>query len=153
MALLRSDPFHGLERWAQQLMGGAQTARSIPMEAFRRGDQVFAYFDLPGVAHSDVDITIERNSVTIRAERRPVHQEGDEVLVNERFYGVLSRQVFLGDSLDLDNMSAEYELGQLVLTIPVSERAKPRRIAVRAREDAPQQVTGTATSTGTGATG
>ncbi|MHA6795619.1 Hsp20/alpha crystallin family protein [Pseudonocardia bannensis] len=120
------------------------------MEVIRRGDQVLAYFDLPGVAPSDVDIMIERNSVTIRAERHPAHQEGDEVIVNERYYGPLMRQVFLGDSLDLGAMSAAYEMGQLALTIPVSEQAKPRRIPVRARGGGAQQVTGTEAGATTG---
>jgi HSP20 family protein len=149
MSLLRFDPFAGLERLTQQMMGERQGPRPIPMSAVRRDDQVVAYFDLPGVSPEDVDITVERNVVTIRAERRPAYQEGDEVIVNERPYGVFTRQVFLGDSLDLDKMSADYARGELCLTIPVSEKAKPRRIELQTGDQEPQQVTAGATEGGT----
>jgi HSP20 family protein len=119
------------------------------MAAFRRGDQVLAYFDLPGINPDDVEITIERNVVTIRAERRPSYQEGDEVIVDERPYGTFSRQVFLGDSLDLDQMTADYTQGELCLTIPVSEKAKPRRIKLQSSDQEPQQVTANASTEGT----
>jgi HSP20 family protein len=150
MALMRTDPFQSFERLTQQLRGGGQLPRPMPMPmtALRRGDQVLAYFDLPGVMPEDVDITVERNVVTIRAERRPPIQEGDEVLIDERGYGVFTRQVFLGDSLDLDKMTAGYDLGQLILTIPVSEQAKPRRIKISARDSGPQQIAGPAASEG-----
>jgi HSP20 family protein len=138
---LMSDPFAGFERLTQQMMGGRQRPHPIPMSAVRRGDQVIAYLDLPGVGHEDVDITIERNVVTIRAERRPNYQDGDEVIVDERPYGVFTRQVFLGDSLDLDKMTADYARGELCLTIPISEKAKPRRIELHSGEGEPQQVT------------
>jgi HSP20 family protein len=149
MSLMRSDPLAGFERLTQQMMGERQGPRPIPMAAFRRGDQVVAYFDLPGVRPEDVDITVERNVVTIRTERRPAYQEGDEVIVDERLYGTLSRQVLLGDSLDLDKMTADYARGELRLTIPVSEKAKPRRIELRTSDQEPQQVTAKAAEGGT----
>ncbi|WP_214369460.1 Hsp20/alpha crystallin family protein [Pseudonocardia sp. H11422] len=149
MSLMRFDPFTGFERLTQQMMGERQGPRPIPMSAFRRGDQVLAYFDLPGVRPEDVDITIERNVVTIRTERRPAYQEGDEVIVDERPYGVFTRQVFLGDSLDLEKMTADYVRGELCLTIPVSEKAKPRRIELQAGDQEPQQVTASAPEGGT----
>ncbi|MHA6797601.1 Hsp20/alpha crystallin family protein (plasmid) [Pseudonocardia bannensis] len=149
MSLMRFDPFTGFERLAQQMMGERQGPRPIPMAAFRRGDQVLAYFDLPGVNPEDVDITVERNVVTIRAQRRPAHQEGDEVIVDERPYGIFTRQVFLGDSLDLDKMTADYARGELCLTIPVSEKAKPRRIELRASDQESQQVMANAAEGGT----
>jgi HSP20 family protein len=138
---LMSDPFAGFDRLTQQMTGARQRPHSIPMAAVRRGDEVLAYLDLPGVSHEDVDITVERNVVTIRAERRPAYQEGDQVIVDERAYGTFSRQVFLGDSLDLDKMTADYARGELRLTIPISEKAKPRRIELRAGDQEPQQVT------------
>ena len=149
MSLMRSDPLAGFERLTQQMMGERQGPRPIPMAAFRRGDQVVAYFDLPGVRPEDVDITVERNVVTIRTERRPAYQEGDEVIVDERPYGTLSRQVLLGDSLDLDKMTADYAHGELRLTIPVSEKAKPRRIELRTSDQEPQQVTANTNAGGT----
>ena len=149
MSLMRSDPFAGFDRMTQQMMGARQGPRPMPMAAFRRGDQVLAYFDLPGINPDDVEITIERNVATIRAERRPAYQEGDEVIVDERPYGTFSRQVFLGDSLDLDKMTADYTQGELRLTIPVSEKAKPRRIELRTSDQEPQQVTANASAEGT----
>jgi HSP20 family protein len=119
------------------------------MSAVRRGDEVVAYFDLPGVSPEDVDITVERNIVTIRAQRSPARQEGDEVIVDERPYGIFTRQVFLGDSLDLDKMTADYARGELRLTIPVSEKAKPRRIELQTTEQEPQQVNASAAEGGT----
>jgi HSP20 family protein len=149
MSLLRFDPFAGSERLTQQMMRERQEPRPIPMSAVRRGDQVVAYFDLPGVSPEDVEITVERNIATIRAQRRPARQEGDEVIVDERPYGVFTRQVFLGDSLDLDKMTADYARGELRLTIPVSEKAKPRRIELQTSDQDPQQVTTGATAGGT----
>ena len=148
MSLMRSDPFAGFDRLTQQMTGARQGPRPIPMAAFRRGDQVLAYFDLPGINPDDVEITIERNVVTIRAERRPAYQEGDEVIVDERPYGTFSRQVFLGDSLDLDKMNADYTQGELCLTIPVSEKAKPRRIKLQSGDQEPQQVTANTSAKG-----
>jgi HSP20 family protein len=145
MSLLRFDPFAGFERLTQQMTGERRGPRPIPMSAVRRGDQVVAYFDLPGVSPEHVDITVERNVVTIRAERRSDYQEGDEVIVDERPYGVFSRQVFLGDSLDLDKMTADYARGELCLTIPLSEKAKPRRIELQTSDEEPQDVTAGAT--------
>jgi HSP20 family protein len=149
MTLLRFDPFAGFERLTQQMMADRQGPRPIPMSALRSGDQVVANFDLPGVRPEEVDITIERNVVTIRAERRPAYQEGDELIVDERPYGLFTRQVFLGDSLDLDTMTADYARGELRLTIPVSEKAKPRRIELQASDQEPQQITANATKSGT----
>jgi len=149
MSLMRSDPFAGFDRLAQQMTGARQGPRPMPMAAFRRGDQVLAYFDLPGINPDDVEITIERNVATIRAERRPAYQEGDEVIVDERPYGTFSRQVFLGDSLDLDKMAADYTQGELCLTIPVSEKAKPRRVQLQSSDQEPQQVTANTTAGGT----
>ena len=149
MSLMRSDPFADFDRLAQQMTAARQGPRPMPMAAFRRGDQVLAYFDLPGINPDDVEITIERNVVTIRAERRPAYQEGDEVIVDERPYGTFSRQVFLGDSLDLDKMNADYTQGELCLTIPVSEKAKPRRIKLQSGDQEPQQVTANTTAGGT----
>jgi HSP20 family protein len=148
MSLLRFDPFAGFDRLTQQMMGERQGPRSIPMSAVRRGDQVVAYFDLPGVSAEDVDITIERNIVTIRAERRPARQEDDEVIVDERAYGIFTRQVFLGDSMELNKMTADYARGELCLTIPVSEKAKPRRIELQTSDQEPRQVTASATEGG-----
>jgi HSP20 family protein len=95
MALMRSDPFRELDRFAEQVMAGSRVPQTMPMEAFRRGDQFFVYIDLPGVDRKDVDLTVERNVISVRAERRSPRQEGDELIVDERPQGIFTRQLFL----------------------------------------------------------
>jgi HSP20 family protein len=131
VTLMRFDPFRELDRVAERTLSGAARALySMPMEAFRRGDQFMVLMDLPGVSRDDIDLTIERNVVSVRVRRAPVHQEGDEVIIDERPYGEFARQLFLGDNLDPDRMSADVSDGVLTLTIPVSEASKPRRVAL-----------------------
>ena len=152
--LMRYDPFRELDRLTEQLATGAgagQSARSFPMDAFRRGDEFYVHFDLPGVDPASIDMTVERNVLTVRAERRLEPQEGDELLVAERPQGAYSRQLFLGDTLDADNVSASYENGVLTLRIPVAERAKPRRVEIKATQGGPQTIEGSAAGPGQGA--
>jgi HSP20 family protein len=131
MTLMRFDPFREFDRWAEQALASQRT-RTMPMEAFRRGDRFLVALDLPGVAPEDVDVTVERNVVSVRATRRPLRQEGDEVLVDERPQGVFTRELFLGDNLDWDKLAANYERGVLTLDIPVSEASKPRKVQIGA---------------------
>jgi HSP20 family protein len=136
MALMRFDPFREIDRIAEQMIAGGRVPRTMPMEAFRRGDEFFVHVDIPGVDEDDVDLTVERNVVSIRAERRSPRQEGDEVLVDERPHGIFTRQLFLGDNLDAGNLSADYDCGVLILTIPIAEASKPRRITVSGHREA-----------------
>ena len=106
----------------------------MPMEALRRGDEFAVYLDLPGVNPDDVDVTVENNVVTIRARRTPQREEGDEVIADERTYGEFTRQLFLGDNLDPNGLTADLANGVLTLRIPVSEASKPRRIALASSE-------------------
>jgi HSP20 family protein len=140
MAVMRFDPFRDFDRLTEQFFGGTRGMRSIPMEAYRRGGQFFIHLDLPGVVPDDVDLTLERNVVTIRAERRSPRQEGDEVLIDERPQGTFTRQLFLGDNLDAERLNASYDLGVLTITIPVAEKAKPRRVQIAAQQGQPQPV-------------
>lgn len=134
--LMRTDPFRELDRLAQQLVGGNTPGTwtrpsAMAMDAYRSGDEFVVMFDLPGVTPDAIDIDVERNVLTVRAERRPtVHDEGVEMQVAERPLGVFSRQLFLGETLDTDHIKAEYDAGVLSLRIPVAEQAKPRRIEV-----------------------
>jgi HSP20 family protein len=129
VTLMRFDPFRELDRLAEQTLAtGARAVRSMPMEALRRGDEVIVHVDVPGVRREDIDLTVERNVVSIRVRREPARQEGDEVLVDERVYGEFARQLFLGDNLDPDRMTADTADGVLTLTVPVSEKSKPRRV-------------------------
>ena len=127
MTLMRFDPFRELDRFSEQMMGG-RLPRTMPIEAWRRKDEFYVYVDLPGINQDDVELTVERNVVSIRAERRPAHEEGDDVIVDERPHGIFTRQLFLGDNLDVNKLSADYDRGVLMLTIPIAEASKPRRI-------------------------
>ena len=118
------------------------------MDAIRRGDQILVSFDLPGVDPPSIDVTVEENVLTMTAERRPEREDGDEPLVTERPYGVFRRQLFLGETLDTERIEAEYRRGVLTLTIPVAERAKPRKVQIAAESRQPQPV-GASTGEGT----
>jgi HSP20 family protein len=100
------------------------------MDAYRHGDSFVIHLDLPGVDPTSIDLTVERNELTIAAERHWQPVEGDQVVANERRQGSFSRQLFLGDGLDTAKIHATYENGVLTLTIPIADRAKPRRIQV-----------------------
>ena len=140
MTVIRFDPFQELDRLTRQMVGTGRGPRSMPMEAYRRGDQFFIHLDLPGVNPDNVQLTVERNVVAVRAERRPFWQEGDEVLVDETPQGTFGRQLFLGDNLDAGRLEASFDQGILTLTVPVAEQAKPRRIQVSSQSRGPQQV-------------
>jgi HSP20 family protein len=144
MTVLRFDPFQEFDRLSRQMLGGGRGPRSMPMEAYRRGDQFFIHLDLPGVNPDDIQLTVERNVVAVRAERRPFWQQGDDVLVDETPQGSFSRQLFLGDNLDAGHLEASYDQGILTLTIPVAEQAKPRRVQITSQPSQPQPV-GTST--------
>ena len=133
--LVRSEPFRDFDRFMQQLLGDSGARRSVlamPMDAYRKGDAFLLQFDLPGVTADSIDLTVDNNTLTVKAERKaPPLSEGVEALVAERPFGAFSRQVFLGDELDTNRIEAHYDAGVLTLTIPVAEEAKPRKIAVQ----------------------
>jgi len=136
--LIRTDPFTQFDRLTQQVFGGAGTApRTVPMDAYRVGDEYVVQFDLPGIARDSIDVSVERNVLTVRAERTPVAVENAQVQVSERPRGKFSRQLFLGDTLDTTQIAADYIDGVLTLRIPVSEKAQPRKITVGG---APQEI-------------
>ena len=144
--LMRSEPFTEVNRLAQQLFGatpaGTWTRPStMPVDAIRNGDEFVIAFDLPGVNADSIDIDVERNVLTVRAERRPIDLGEQAVTqLTERPLGVFSRQLFLGDALDTDNIDAAYDNGVLVLRIPIAEKAKPRKVAVAAGQTGKQKV-------------
>ena len=135
--LMRTDPFRELDRLSQQLMGSLGTASrpsAMPMDAWRAGDEFVVEFDLPGVNPGSVDLDVERNVLTVRAER-PALNGDHELLAAERPRGVFSRQLILGDNLDTDRVQARYDSGVLTLRIPVAEKAKPRKIEIERSVD------------------
>ena len=127
--LMRFDPFRELDQVAQQVL--RQASRSgAPMDAYRHGDQFIVQFDLPGVDPSSIDLTVEKNVLSVTATRKPTFGDSDEVLVTERPHGEFRRQLFLGEQLDADNVSADYADGVLTLTLSVAEQAKPRKVEI-----------------------
>ncbi|GAB3251388.1 Hsp20/alpha crystallin family protein [Micromonospora halotolerans] len=122
---MRTDPFREIDRLTEQFFGTTARPAVMHLDAYRDGDFFYAAFDLPGVDPDSIDCTVERNVLTVRAER-PM--------------GTFTRQLFLGDTLDTDRLEAGYENGVLTLRIPISERAKPRRIAVTAAGNGPREI-------------
>jgi HSP20 family protein len=129
MMLMRTDPFRELDRLTQQVLGTTARPAVMPMDAWRDGDAFVVEFDLPGVSPESVDLDVERNVLTVKAER-PAKNGDVEMVAAERPRGIFSRQLFLGDTLDVDNVEANYEAGVLTLRIPVAEKAKPRKIEI-----------------------
>lgn len=132
--LLRTDPFRDLDRLTQQLFGTPARPVVMPMDAWREGDEFFVELDLPGIDPDSLDVDIERNVVTVRAQR-PELDTQRSMIAAERTRGVFSRQLFLGEELDIDAIRADYRDGVLRLVIPVSEQAKPRRIEIAHRDE------------------
>jgi HSP20 family protein len=139
--LIRTDPFRDLDRLTQQVFGTAARPAAMPMDAYRQGDTFYVHFDLPGVRSGSIDLTVEQNVLTVRAERFTEQPDDAEMLVAERPAGTFTRQVFLGDTLDAENIGADYSAGVLTLTIPVHEAAKPRSIQVTTHDDRKQVTT------------
>jgi HSP20 family protein len=134
MMLMRTDPFRDLDRWTQQAFGTAARPAVMPMDAWREGDEFIVEFDLPGVAEDSLNLDVERNVLTVHAERPGLNQDR-EMVSAERPRGVFSRQLFLGDNLDADRIQASYHNGVLRLSIPVAEKAKPRRIKIASSDE------------------
>ena len=128
--LMRFDPFRELDRFTQQ----AGPRQWMPMDAYRKDDHVYVHFDLPGVDPDSIELTVERNALNVSAERNWYYADTTDVLASERPQGKVSRQLFLGENLDLDRLEANYDRGVLTLTIPVAESAKPRKVQVASGE-------------------
>jgi HSP20 family protein len=134
--LMRTDPFRELDRLTQQVFGNAARPAAMPMDAYRQGDNFYIHFDLPGINPDSIELTVEQNVLTVRADRVQARADGAELLIAERPYGTFTRQVFLGETLDPDKIAADYAAGVLTLTIPVREAAKPRSIQVTSSDRA-----------------
>lgn len=153
MAVLRFDPFRDLDRLTEQMLGvpvgSARAPRFMPMDLYRSGDHYVLHADLPGVDPGSVDVSVDNGTLTIRAERSGRTEESVEWLTSERFTGSYLRQLALGDGIDAERIAATYENGVLTVTIPMAEKAKPRRIQIDTKTEhtvisgaaEPQQVT------------
>lgn len=128
--LMRTDPFRDLDRLTEAVFGTSGRPAVMPMDAYRDDDMFLVHLDLPGVDADSIDLTVERNVLTVHAERKPSVGDTAERVVAERTYGVFSRQLFLGDTLDVENLTADYDAGVLTIKIPVAEQAKPRKVEV-----------------------
>jgi HSP20 family protein len=140
--LMRTDPFRELDRLTQQLIGQNGTwsrPAVMPMDAYRHGEQFVVHFDLPGVDSSSIDLNVEHNVLTVKAERTPAYGQDVELQIAERPRGVFSRQLFLGETLDTDRVEASYDAGVLTLRIPIAEKAKPRKVEVTGG-DTPREI-------------
>lgn len=130
MSVLRFDPFRDLDRWAAEMMGAVRTPRLMPMDAYRLGDKYVVHLDCPGIAEDSLEVLAEQNTLTVKAKRANPAPDGAEFIVSERSSGSFTRQIMLGDGLDLEDIRADYRDGVLTVTIPIADQAKPRRIVV-----------------------
>lgn len=141
--MLRFDPFRDFDRMTEQLLGApsgsARAPRFMPMDLYRSGDHYVLHADLPGVDPGSVDVGVENGTLTIKAQRSERTEEGVQWIASERFTGTFMRQLSLGDDIDSEKISATYANGVLTLTLPVHERAKPRRVAISV-DDSPSTI-------------
>ncbi|WP_127552911.1 Hsp20/alpha crystallin family protein [Actinoplanes sp. OR16] len=140
--LLRTDPFRELDRVFEQFTGTSSRPAVMHVDAERDGDVFYVFFDLPGVDPDSIDVTVERNVLQVQAERRRRVKDDVEPVISERPMGVFNRQLFLADTLDTDRLEAVYDNGVLTLRIPISDRAKPRRIAIGSGNGGRKQIKG-----------
>jgi HSP20 family protein len=138
--LMRTDPFREFDRLAQQIAGTRARPAAMPMDAYRDGEQFVVELDLPGVDAQSIEVTVEKNVLTVQAQRDRTDGEGLELLIAERPYGAFSRQLFLGESLDTDRLTAAYADGVLSIRVPVAEKAKPRRVDVKAERSGSEAI-------------
>ncbi|WP_280234028.1 Hsp20/alpha crystallin family protein [Nocardia cyriacigeorgica] len=141
--MLRFDPFHDIDTVARQLLGETGTTRAprfMPMDLFKAGDHYVLNADLPGVDPGSVDVSVDNGTLTLRAQRTAPSDEGVQWIASERFAGTYMRQLSLGDNIDTDNINAAYNNGVLSVTLPIAERAKPRRIEISSGGSGPKTI-------------
>jgi HSP20 family protein len=133
--LMRTDPFRDLDRLTERLLGTAAHPNAMRMDAYRKADTFYVHFDLPGIDRDAIDLTVERNVLTVKAERAATSDERRAFIVSERPTGTFTRDLFLGETLDADRIQADLAAGVLTLRIPVREAAKPRRLSITSSEE------------------
>ncbi|MDH5238012.1 MAG: Hsp20/alpha crystallin family protein [Acidimicrobiia bacterium] len=126
--LMRFDPFQ--ERTRPAVTGTRRQPVPMPMDAYRDGELVHIWMDVPGVSAENLDVTVEKNALTVTANRAWDPAEGIQILANERAQGTFSRTLSLGDNLDTEALEASYDEGVLHVTIPVADKAKPRKVEI-----------------------
>lgn len=125
------DPFRQMDRLTSQLLSGTRTPIGMPMDIWQSEDGYHVCLDLPGVDPGSVEVTSEKNLLTVRAERKPEFGPDDRVLVAERSQGSFTRQLQLGEAVDASKVQASYTNGVLSLTVPRAAESQPRRIEVQ----------------------
>jgi HSP20 family protein len=138
--LMRTDPFRELDRVAQQVLGTNARPAAMPIDAYRKRDEFVAFFDLPGLDADSINLTVERNVLTVHAERHRPDSDDVELLIGERPHGTFSRQLFLAETLDTERIAADYTDGVLRLRIPIKEQAKPRRVDIGVQRSGPSSI-------------
>ena len=129
--LMRFDPFADFERLSRQLWDfPRRSGYYMSADAYHKGDRFFLHVDLPGVDPESIDVTVEKNTLTVSAERYWERYTDDQVILSERPMGSYSRQFLLGESLDTEKIEAGYDHGVLTVSIPVVETARARKIDV-----------------------
>ncbi|MDE0546229.1 Hsp20/alpha crystallin family protein [Microbacterium sp. C7(2022)] len=129
------DPFRDLDRLAAGFFDARRGPRQMPMDLYRDGDHYVLTADLPGIDPGSVDIDVDGQLLTIRAERTLTAGDGVKWITREREAASFLRQLNLGQGIDTENISARYDNGVLSVMIPVSEKAKPRKVAVTTADD------------------
>lgn len=132
-----TNPFDVLsqfDRLASSAFDTVRAPRVMPVDLFREGDQYILSADMPGIDPDSVDLDVDGQLLTIRAERRAPISEEVKWLVHERPYGSYVRQFTLGDGVDVERITANYEHGVLSVIVPVAERAKPRKISIASHQ-------------------
>jgi HSP20 family protein len=132
--MLMLDPFRQLDRLAEQVLGTVAHPAAMPMDAWREGDEYIVALDLPGVDVDSIDLSVDKNALTVRAERKSPFGKDTEPVAAERARGVFSRQLILGDAMEMENVKASYDAGVLTLRIPVAAQAEPRKIEIETKE-------------------
>jgi HSP20 family protein len=140
------DPFRELDRLAAGMLDSRQGPRVMPIDLHRDGDHYVLSADLPGVDPGSIDVDVDGQLLTIRAERTLRSNEDVQWLAHERPSGSFLRQLTLGEGLDTSEISAHYDNGVLSVVIPVSEKAKPRKVEVQSAPQTERQVTATSSS-------
>ena len=144
--LLRWDPFRELDRLTEQTFRGVPQMAALPMDAYKQGESFVIHFDLPGADPESIELTVEKNVLTVKAQRTWERTEGDEVIVAERRHGSFQRQLFLGETLDTDHVDARYNDGVLTVTIPLAEKAKARKVDISLGSGQPKAVEASASA-------
>ncbi len=131
--MLINDPFRELDTVFNRLSRSGLGTVSMPIDAYRRGNDVWVHMDVPGVSREALDISVERGVLTVTAQRTWARQEGDRLYFGERQSGTFKRQIQLGEGLNLEAIEADLHDGVLTLRIPVAQQAQPKKIEVGTR--------------------